>query len=181
MSDELDIVDRLLMNEVMSEVNELISNKETFKDIDFSSCNKDASCERSDTPHWGGDITIISREDRKRCGLPLDSYLVIKNIGTPNRFACVYDPVYLVYGWGTNTCDAIRDCINNIIEWRANNKDLISQRLGDWHTFINLKGSPLKFSIRSEFDGPVKSMKKLTAKPLVDKTTGDILKELGLS
>jgi len=45
MSDELDIVDRLLMNEVMSEVNELISNKETFKDIDFSSCNKDASCE----------------------------------------------------------------------------------------------------------------------------------------
>jgi hypothetical protein len=177
-NNELDIVDELLANE---------------KPAKIPIGTKSAKNEKKPKQDWGGDCLNISEKEKLPVGLPLESYLIIKEIGTPNSSACVYDPVHWIYGWGADTMSAVRDCLNNIRDWRKQNPDLIQDYVEGWQERLEKYGHPFKADDKG-VDVP-KSVKKFVEKesPLVVESTeivapiedtppstADILSDLGL-
>lgn len=195
MTDELDIVNDLLANE-KSEVKELTTeeilaipkedtaNSTTKKDffnlperrpVSTVSRKICAHSEKHDSEDWPGNCLQLSKLQKEQAGLPLDSYLVVKCSGTPNSEACVYDPIHWIYGWGKTLGEASKDCLQNIMSWRKEHSDLIESLVEGWENRLKTTRHPFKAPPEIKKNAS-KSMKR----PLVDKSTTEILKDVGL-
>jgi hypothetical protein len=134
-NNELDLVSQLLKND----------KKEVLAESKKVEGPKDAKSENKPKAHYPGDCMNISMKDKQDAGLPQEAYIVVKQIGTPNQHACVYDPVHWIYGWGEDTMSAVRDCLYNIKEYRKSKpKELIDELISGWQERLKQYGHPLK-------------------------------------
>lgn len=184
MKNELDIVNELLSNEKPKETKkkkrEVVAYTSGLKDdgvrhLDPPVKEKDASKEPHKT-HWVGDCIKLSKEQREKCSMPEDGYLYVKRIASPNYSACVYSPVYWIYGWGNSTEEAVSDCIDNIVEWRKNNPTRLESVIPDWKRYLEAYKHPYDFRPTVTTDKVKPQLKAMNE----SKTTSDILKGLDL-
>lgn len=173
-----------MKNDELDIVNEILSNEKT-------PVQRSAVAEKKPKAHWGGDVLEIPKEEKEKAGLPLLSYIVVKQIPTPNCGATVYDPVYWIYGYGEDTMSAVRDCLNSIIEWRKKNMEHVPALIQGWEERLAKYGHPTKKlnnipTVVKKFSHPIDDYKPST-KPKVQKqqdddegSVSDYLEELGL-
>lgn len=196
MSNELDIVDQLLKNDkpaaeapkktkpAVKDVEESFHTREEVvvakephvKWMDPTVKGRDATSERKDKPHWTGDCHKLSDKEKQFAGLPAEAYLYVKDVGGPNSSACVYDPVHWIYGWGNDTMEAVKDCLNNIRNWRAENPALVEELIKGWEERLVNHKHPFNFTPKVE----ASTVNKYKDKHIESKNTTDILKDLGL-
>jgi len=197
MKNELDIVDELLGNEGIADCHKPRKKKAKRINLDKDTPDEDYDPEAVVEPHvkhmdpvvkgrdasekvkdrrdWIGDCHKLSKEEKEGAGLPENAYLVINCIGNANASACVHDPVHRIYGWGEDTLEAVKNCLQNIREWRAEFPELIPDLIKGFEERLAKHGNPYNFN-----DVNAHPSKTYQSKNIEAKTTTDILKAIGL-
>jgi len=197
MNNELDIVDQLLGNEGIADCHKPRSKKKAVKlsiDNDVPDSDdegavlephtkhmdpvvkgRDATEKVKDRADWIGDCHKLSKAEKEGAGLPDEAYIVIDCVGNPNASACVHDPVHSIYGWGEDTLDAVKNCLQNIREWRAEFPELIPNAIKGFEERLAKHGNPYDLT-----KATTHASKAYQSKNIEGKTTTDILKAIGL-